>query len=248
MARIRTVKPEFWTSEQVMECSAIARLLFIGIWNFCDDAGNHPLSPKTLKALVFPGDDITATRVADLLAELESNGLLSVYCHASKLYLHVNGWHHQKIDKPTIKHPSFVLPVADGSPTTTQDIDEPSSNASGDLTPGVEGEGNGESTHSPRGPFAMSLEWSPDPDLLNAYSIRAGLNVSVFTPDAMSGFVLHHEAKGLAQTEKQWVAALVGWVKRDNVKAARVVPLRPRQANGPDFDSRDWADNLDGVL
>lgn len=248
MARIRTVKPEFWTSEQVMECSAIARLLFIGIWNFCDDAGNHPLSPKTLKALVFPGDDITATRVAELLAELESNGLLSIYCHASKLYLHVNGWHHQKIDKPTIKHPTFVLPVAYGSPTTTPDIDEPSPNASGDLTPGVEGEGNGESTHSPRSPFAMSLEWAPDSNLLNAYSLRAGLNASVFTPDAMSGFVLHHEAKGLAQTEKQWVAALVGWVKRDNVKAARVVPLRPRQANGPDFDSRDWADNLDGAL
>lgn len=248
MARIRTVKPEFWTSEQVMECSALARLLFIGIWNFCDDAGNHPLSPKTLKALVFPGDDITANQVADLLAELESNGLLSVYSHSTKLYLHVNGWHHQKIDKPTIKHPSFVQPLDDRSSRPTTDVDEDSSNGSGGLTPGVEGEGNGESTLSPRGPFAMSLEWTPDSGLLNAYSIRAGLNASVFTPDAISGFVLHHEAKGLAQTEKQWVAALVGWVKRDNVKAARVVPLRARQANGPDFDSRDWADNLDGVL
>ncbi|MDP9653663.1 UNVERIFIED_ORG: hypothetical protein J2W87_001572 [Pseudomonas putida] len=248
MARIRTVKPEFWTSEQVMECSALARLLFIGIWNFCDDAGNHPLSPKTLKALVFPGDDITANQVSDLLAELESNGLLSVYSHSAKLYLHVNGWHHQKIDKPTIKHPSFVQPLEDRSTSTLPGIDEDSSNGSGALTPGVEGKGKGESTHSPRGPFAMSLDWTPDSDLLNAYSIRAGLNASVFTPDAISGFVLHHEAKGLAQTEKQWVAALVGWVKRDNVKAARVVPLRARQANGPDFDSRDWADNLDAVL
>ncbi|PPA04560.1 hypothetical protein C4E44_08385 [Pseudomonas sp. MWU12-2312b] len=248
MARIRTVKPEFWTSEQVMECSALARLLFIGIWNFCDDAGNHPLSPKTLKALVFPGDDITANQVADLLAELESNGLLSVYSHSAKLYLHVNGWHHQKIDKPTIKHPSFVQPLDDRSTSNLSSVDEGSSNSGGGLTPGVEGEGNGESTHSPRGPFAMSLEWAPDSQLLNAYSLRAGLSASVFTPDAISGFVLHHEAKGLAQTEKQWVAALVGWVKRDSVKAARVVPLRARQANGPDFDSRDWADNLDGDL
>ena len=52
MARIRTVKPEFWASEQVMECSPIARLLFIGLWNFCDDAGNHPLSEKTLRDYV----------------------------------------------------------------------------------------------------------------------------------------------------------------------------------------------------
>jgi hypothetical protein len=49
MARIRTVKPEFWTSEQVMNCSRDARLLFIGMWNFCDDGGNHPASAKTLK-------------------------------------------------------------------------------------------------------------------------------------------------------------------------------------------------------
>lgn len=247
MARIRTVKPEFWTSEQVMECSALARLLFIGVWNFCDDAGNHPLSPKTLKALVFPGDDITADQVAGLLGELDSNGLISVYAHSSKLYLHVNGWHHQKIDKPTIKHPSFIQPVADDPTSPRPPLGEDSSNGVGDLTPGVEGEGNGESTHSPRGPFAMSLDWVPDADLLNAYSVRAGLNVAVFTPDAMSGFVLHHEAKGLAQTEKQWVAALVGWVKRDNVKAARVVPLRARQANGPDFDDTSWGDDLGGL-
>ena len=65
MARIRTIKPEFWTSEQVMECSPLARLLFIGVWNFCDDAGNHPMSAKTLKALVFPGDDITSAKVGE---------------------------------------------------------------------------------------------------------------------------------------------------------------------------------------
>ena len=41
MARIRSIKPEFWTAEQVMECSPMARLLFIGMWNFCDDGGNH---------------------------------------------------------------------------------------------------------------------------------------------------------------------------------------------------------------
>lgn len=34
MARIRTIKPEFWTSEQVMGCAPLARLLFIGLWNF----------------------------------------------------------------------------------------------------------------------------------------------------------------------------------------------------------------------
>lgn len=105
MARIRTIKPEFWTSEQVMECSPIARLLFIGLWNFCDDGGNHPASAKTLKAEVFPGDDISAAQVQSMLAELSANGLVVFYEHAGKEYIHVTGWQHQKIEKPTYKHP-----------------------------------------------------------------------------------------------------------------------------------------------
>lgn len=50
MARIRSIKPEFWTSEQVMALSPLARLAFLGMWNFCDDAGIHPASAKTLNA------------------------------------------------------------------------------------------------------------------------------------------------------------------------------------------------------
>ncbi|RAU43457.1 MULTISPECIES: DnaT-like ssDNA-binding domain-containing protein [unclassified Pseudomonas] len=243
MARIRSIKPEFWTSEQVMECSPIARLLFIGIWNFCDDAGNHPLSPKTLKALVFPGDDITSTQVSDLIADLESKGLISIYSHSAKLYLHVNGWHHQKIDKPTIKHPAYVASVGDTSSSTPRQLDDDSSSAIGGIPPGVEGEGNGSYTHSPHVPFAMSLDWVPDSALLGAYAMRAGLSAAIFTQEAISGFVLHHEAKGLAQTEKQWVASLVGWVKRDVAKAARVVPFPPRQSlQDFDDDATDWND------
>lgn len=107
MARIRSIKPEFWTSEQVMECSTTARLLFIGIWNFCDDAGNHVASPRTIKANVLPADDIESSSVQGLLDELYTNGLIDFYIVDSKRYLHVTGWHHQRIDKPTYKHPEY---------------------------------------------------------------------------------------------------------------------------------------------
>lgn len=107
MARIRSVKPEFWSSEQVMECSPIARLLFIGLWNFCDDAGNHVASLRTIKAEIFPGDDIDSSNVRRLLDELVSNGLIVNYSAENKDFLHVTGWHHQKIDRPTYKHPPY---------------------------------------------------------------------------------------------------------------------------------------------
>ncbi|MFN3354794.1 MAG: hypothetical protein ACK418_02075 [Pseudomonas sp.] len=116
MARIRTIKPEFWSSEQVMECQALTRLLFIGIWNFCDDGGNHPDSEKTIKARVFPGDEISSSSIRRMLDELSSNGLLAFYEHSGKRYLHVSGWEHQRIDKPTFKYPEFLPALVVGKP------------------------------------------------------------------------------------------------------------------------------------
>lgn len=167
MARIRTIKPEFWSSEQVMECQPLTRLLFIGIWNFCDDGGNHPDSEKTIKARVFPGDEISSSSIRRMLDELSSNGLLSFYEHSGKRYLHVCGWEHQRIDKPTFKYPEFVQslmvsspppvgagtddnqkpgPVGDSVGESSTNIrpplDEASSNPLLGLDPGREGKGN----------------------------------------------------------------------------------------------------------
>lgn len=100
MARIRTIKPEFWTSAQVMECSPIARLLFIGMWNFADDAGRLNYSEKTLKAQIFPSDDIPSENIRGMIVELSSNGLLLIYEFSGQKYIQITGWHHQKIDKP----------------------------------------------------------------------------------------------------------------------------------------------------
>ena len=123
MSRIRTVKPEFWTNEQIMECSPIARLLFIGLWNFCDDGGNHPASSKTLKAEVFPGDAINQADVQALIDELIAQRLIGEYEAEGKRYWHVTGWHHQKIDRPTFKYPVFEnLPIIDDGSKNTRRV------------------------------------------------------------------------------------------------------------------------------
>ncbi len=109
MARIRSIKPEFWTSEQVMECSLNARLLFIGMWNFADDCGRFPLAPKTIKAQIFPGDDISSETILGMIAELSANGLLLHYTARSREFLQITGWQHQRIDKPQpAKYPAPV--------------------------------------------------------------------------------------------------------------------------------------------
>jgi uncharacterized phage protein (TIGR02220 family) len=114
MARMRIVKPEFWTSDQVMELSRDARLAFIGLWNFCDDAGIHTANVKRLKAEVFPcDDDLSSVGVRALVDEMIKHGLVIEYEAEGEAYWLVTGWHHQKIDQPTYRfpQPNGVIPA-----------------------------------------------------------------------------------------------------------------------------------------
>jgi hypothetical protein len=102
MARIRTIKPEFWASEQVMDCKPITRLLFIGLWNFVDDFGRAPVAPRTIKAQVMPGDSCSGSDIQDMLNELSAVGLIRFYTADEKMFFEITGWSkHQKIDNPS---------------------------------------------------------------------------------------------------------------------------------------------------
>jgi hypothetical protein len=99
MARIRTIKPEYWTDDTITECSLSARLLFIGIWNFADDAGNLDRSAKQIKARVFPVDNVDCEA---LIQELLTHELLIEYSVSGKKYLHIPGFaDHQVINRPS---------------------------------------------------------------------------------------------------------------------------------------------------
>lgn len=97
MARLRTIKPEYWTDERVGECSVSARLLFIAAWNFADDHGGLDRSAKQLKAQAFPYDQVDCE---PLIQELLHQGLLIEYEIGGKKYLHIKGFGtHQKVEK-----------------------------------------------------------------------------------------------------------------------------------------------------
>ena len=130
MSRIRTIKPEFWVSEQIIACSPNARLLFIGIWSFADDHGVHPSSYVRLRAEIFPGDDCTIEDVKTWINELIKNGLIREYAVEGRIYWIVTGWaKHQRIDRPTYRHPipeSELKTIVDNSMTTRREIVETS--------------------------------------------------------------------------------------------------------------------------
>jgi len=146
MPRIRSIKPEFWTSEQVTACSREARLLFIGMWSFSDDAGRHPASIARLKMEVLPGDPIEISALDPWIQELIDNELVLEYEVDEKKYWQVTGWKkHQRIEKPTIKFPGpgskIRRPVGEESSNGRRIVDEGSTTTPGGLDPGLEWSG-----------------------------------------------------------------------------------------------------------
>ena len=76
MARIRTIKPDFFTSADVVGLSPLARLLYIATWLEADRAGRLPWRIKTLKLRYLPGDDCD---IEALSTELVDAGLVVPY-------------------------------------------------------------------------------------------------------------------------------------------------------------------------
>lgn len=76
MARIRTIKPEFFTSEDIVSLSAYARLLYIALWCEADKEGRLAWKPKTFKMRYFPADSLD---IEALCAELTQARLVVLY-------------------------------------------------------------------------------------------------------------------------------------------------------------------------
>lgn len=80
MARIRTVKPEYWEDEATGALSYPARLLDVGMRNHADDEGLLRWTPDFLRGALFRYDaDATADRVATWMREVEQAGIVFVY-------------------------------------------------------------------------------------------------------------------------------------------------------------------------
>jgi len=105
MARIRTIKPEFWQDEKLQPLTDTARLLFLGLISLADDTGRLVYNPKLIEALLFDPDGPDRSRdVRDSLATLSRIGRVVVGTTASgQRVLQIANWtKHQKVDKPNL--------------------------------------------------------------------------------------------------------------------------------------------------
>ena len=103
--RIRTIKPEFWRSEDIAALSIEDRLLFIGLWSYVEDNGVGRDEPQLIQCDLYPLDTFTeaSLRTHGGLMRLSQQGLITRYEGPDgRKYLQVNSWDkHQKINRPS---------------------------------------------------------------------------------------------------------------------------------------------------
>lgn len=130
MARIRTIKPAFFSSLSNAELPKATRLTWIGLWTYVDDAGRAVDDPRLVKAAIWPLDDDYTTKKVDAdLALLAKVGKIERYKVAGRAYLRVVEWHHQRINRPV---PS-TLPPSPNEAVSPQDKPTPDDDTTPDL-------------------------------------------------------------------------------------------------------------------
>jgi len=76
MARIRTIKPEFFTSADICGLTPLARLLYIALWCEADREGRFVWNPRTFKIRYLPEDRCD---IGELCQTLVDAGLVILY-------------------------------------------------------------------------------------------------------------------------------------------------------------------------
>lgn len=259
MSRIRSVHPGLWTDEAFVSLSPFARLLFMGIWNECDDKGTFPWSPLTMKMRILPADNVDA---AALMDEIEAAGQIRSYTIDGKKYGAVRNFaKFQRPKKPNDVHPATAEIRAfvgiSGEPGSDEGASVPNLfPTDGENPPQMEDGGwRMEGREQPDGCSAREGARAAKPDKPSKPRPRKTRIPDGWTPAAFGAgtdcrrivdgwppgelarqterFAAHHTAKG-SQFEN-WQAAWKTWVlnSRDFGNARR------SNGNHPPRDNRD---------
>lgn len=147
--RIRSIKPEFWRSDDIAELCRDDRLLFIGIWSYVDDNGVGRDQVPIIAADLFAQDlsiDPTETlmRVSTGLERLYNAGLIirykAQYKGQARNFLEVCKWaEHQRIQHPAKdRYPKSEA----GEAVSQEGLMSSSGAATETLTPGAGEQGS----------------------------------------------------------------------------------------------------------
>jgi hypothetical protein len=198
--RIRTIKPEFWRSDDVTALPFDLRLLFIGLWSYVDDNGVGVDDYRRIAADLFAlEEDQVAIRefIRDGLATLSRRSLIVRYKINGTLLVYIPSWdEHQRVDKPG--KPRYPRPPGDFDPLTSQNganpdhVETHSRDRRETVAPGTGEQGNRGTGEQGKNPAGLPSEGESRPRARGnggqagrtEHPSAADLNSTAVRPDA----------------------------------------------------------------
>jgi hypothetical protein len=223
--RIRSIKPEFWTSEDIAALDWDTRLIFIGLWSYVDDNGVGRDVEKLILADLFPLEDdprATLARLSEGLNVLADRGLIVRYEVDGKRYLFISAWdRHQKIDHPSkgSLYPRPTSTNADPDPSSRQ----ASSESRETLSPGTGEQGN-------RGTGTDSCPAEPDVLVL----VTPDMGGRTKRPTFADFYAIYPKHEARAKAEAAWNKATKDHPPEVILEGAK------RYANDPNLPEKQW--------
>lgn len=120
MPRIRTIKPEFWSDEDLSEISESSLLVAIAVLNLADDEGFFNANYKLMESFAYPLREPSMS-MQDSIIELSNIGYLKMYkCTKGKKTIAqvVNFKKHQVISRPSPSKLRLEVDFSDNSMIT----------------------------------------------------------------------------------------------------------------------------------
>lgn len=165
MARIRTIKPEFWKHEDLSALPEITHMLAAALLGYSDDEGYFNANPALVKSECLPLRE-SSVSTQDSLRQLADIGYIRLgKGKDGKRYgMVVKFDEHQRVNRPTPSKINAIGVVWEASDTAHGGLSEDSSPEGKGTGKGKEQEGNGSSSlrSDSSAPLALTLVGGTD--------------------------------------------------------------------------------------
>lgn len=201
MARIRTIKPEFFTSSDILALTPLSRLFYVSLWCEADREGLLKWDTETLKFRYFPKDKVDIEAMA---AELVNQGLIRVLIgDDDKEYAEIPSFkNHQVINNRESE--SILIPrVKDASPRVQAEGKE------GRERKGREGKGREHASVPPNGDD--DLFPNVDPQVVSDFKTLRRQKKAPITKTAMDKIVSEAGKAGITLEAALRLCCSRGW-------------------------------------
>jgi hypothetical protein len=236
VARIRSIKPEFFTSLTIAELPLSARLTFIGLWTYVDDNGVGPADARLIRAAIWPLEEAPdiLQRTREDLQSLHAARLIALYEDSGRPLVAVANWsEHQKVSHPRknrFPRPEEVSDLCkeatpDDLPSPPEDYQSPLETLRPEQGSGSREQGAGKKTPSPP-PAASTSDPGPAFDAFwSAYPRKAckseatkawtkAMKAGADPNRILAAIKAHADYYRAAQTEQQFIPHASTWLNQ----------------------------------